>query len=104
MQQRLPTRLDTAPLHEVHARVVYQLIVRDYKRKPELYTGRAHFAILDLAHQLRMDGWGYLYWAMLSAAKFVWTEGTLGEWRLAYPDYRGIRKAHKARLLNGPRR
>lgn len=103
-QTPLPRRLEDCTLSEVTARVVYQLVVLDYKRNPDHYAAHPFVRVGSLADHYRLWGFGYLHGPLISLAKFLMQGGTTKEWRAAYSSYRGVRAPFKSRLLRGPQR
>jgi len=79
----MTTRINilSATFDMVLVRVVYQLIVLDYRKHPERYAPSPGGAILDLSYRLRDEGWVNLYWTAQSAARWSLRNITMNTWR-----------------------
>lgn len=93
------TPIETAPLNEMYARVIYQLAVVHYRQvkrtNPDYHPQWTDFFE---AWQDTMKQFPYLKVPMLSFVKMLATGMRADVWREVYPDYRGLRRVDKVRL------
>jgi len=97
-QPLLRTPIEHAPLSEVTARVVYQIVRLDWKRNPHLYATSVPMRLLELSNFYRDNGFPYLKFALVSLGVHIVQGGTAGSWRDGYPRLNGLRAKHKQRI------
>jgi hypothetical protein len=98
MQRDFPLNrpLENETYTRVLIRVSYRLIVMNYRKYPERYT-HPPTGILILAEYLRTQGFGLLYFYLLTASKWVASGGPLREWADLQIS-QGARALHKRKL------